>query len=315
MARVIIEIAGGLRAQAQYHVFESDEVWVGRGMTNDLIVSDPHVSERHLRVARAGEELLVQDLGSLNGTYLPKMKRTVTEASIGSGDEVIIGTTKLRVFTDTHPVAPVRPLHLRHAAMDWLRRPVVAWSAAALFTGNSMLDGYLDSDSAITIVKLLPHAISALVLILFWSGIWSFVGRLTRHKIRFHVHLSLICVTLVLSDVLDVAVGSAEFYSNSQAVGTGLAYLGYGALFIGLLHLTLGSATSMRPRKRLLASGISVLLIIAAVAGLSAAYHDRLGPPFSKTFRPPLGSPPHGQSIEQFLAHTRTVYHIDLQKP
>lgn len=314
MARLIVEVVGGPRTQGQYHIFESAEVHVGRGLGNDLILSDPYVSERHLLIARSGDEVVVRDLSSMNGTYLPKTKGRVTEARIGSGNELIIGTTRLRIFTEIHVVPPVRPLHPRNATVRWLRKPLVAWGAAALVTALAVLEGYLGSDTATSALKLLPYAIIALLTILLWSGVWSFVGRLTRHKIRFVIHVSLICVALILSDLIDVVTHCAEFYSSSWVVGVVVSYLGYGVLYIGLLYLSLAFATNMRPRTRLLTSAICVLLILTATAGLTAAYRAYYGGiPYSTTLMPPIWGAPEGQSIEAFLAHTDSVFDFNLK--
>jgi pSer/pThr/pTyr-binding forkhead associated (FHA) protein len=45
-----------------------EEATIGRGYDNDVIVDDPYVAARHLRVSRdeAGQ-LVAKDLGSVNG--------------------------------------------------------------------------------------------------------------------------------------------------------------------------------------------------------------------------------------------------------
>jgi predicted component of type VI protein secretion system len=43
---------------------------VGRGESSDLVLTDPSVSRRHAMIRRRDGEYAVEDLGSLNGTYL-----------------------------------------------------------------------------------------------------------------------------------------------------------------------------------------------------------------------------------------------------
>jgi hypothetical protein len=250
----------------------------------------------------------------MNGTYLAKTKQRIHEVNIASGDELIVGTTRLRIFTETHAVPPTHRLHPRNAPVAWLRKPLVAMSAAAVLTGWTMLEGYLEADSVMSVVKLLPYAIITIIMIVSWSGVWSFVGRLTRHKVRFFIHVSLFCVALMLSELLDVVIGCGEFYWSSRMVGAVIAYLGYGILSIGLLYASLAFATNMRPRTRLLASGICVLLFSIATAGLTAAYKDHFGGiPYSKALIPPLLGAPRGQSVDAFLARTNSVFDFNLK--
>lgn len=65
-------------------VVDRDVVTVGKLPENDLVLTDPTVSRRHIRIARtANDEWRLVDLGSTNGTYLAGVR--VHEAPIESG--------------------------------------------------------------------------------------------------------------------------------------------------------------------------------------------------------------------------------------
>jgi two-component system, cell cycle response regulator len=51
-------------------VIEGGEVVLGRGYGSDLLLVDPGLSRRHCRVWRSGEQMLIEDLGSSNGTFV-----------------------------------------------------------------------------------------------------------------------------------------------------------------------------------------------------------------------------------------------------
>lgn len=51
-------------------------VTVGRAEDSTLVVADDFVSTRHARFSPRGEQWLVEDLGSTNGTYLDRTKVT-----------------------------------------------------------------------------------------------------------------------------------------------------------------------------------------------------------------------------------------------
>jgi pSer/pThr/pTyr-binding forkhead associated (FHA) protein len=66
--RLRVEQAMGLRAGDEYDVREG--VTLGRGGRADIRLEDPFASSRHARISRQGDVLVIEDLGSTNGTYL-----------------------------------------------------------------------------------------------------------------------------------------------------------------------------------------------------------------------------------------------------
>jgi transcriptional regulator with GAF, ATPase, and Fis domain len=65
------------------------EFWVGRQATNDLQLEDHAVSRRHCLFLRSGENCIVKDLESRNGTFVTGTP--VTEQGLMPGDEIRIG--------------------------------------------------------------------------------------------------------------------------------------------------------------------------------------------------------------------------------
>jgi DNA-binding NtrC family response regulator len=70
-------------------------VHVGASTDNDLVLADGEVSRRHLRVARAEQGYLVEDLGSTNGTYY--RGALVQQAMVGAGAEIRAGKSVIRL--------------------------------------------------------------------------------------------------------------------------------------------------------------------------------------------------------------------------
>jgi hypothetical protein len=69
---------------------------VGRSPGADIVVSAGYVSGRHARFSMIGDALLVEDLGSTNGTYLEGA--TVEQPTrVEAGDLVQVGDVSLRV--------------------------------------------------------------------------------------------------------------------------------------------------------------------------------------------------------------------------
>lgn len=54
----------------QVYSLEKNELFIGRDLANDIIVNDPEVSRRHLRLYLEGNRYGVEDLGSTNGSFV-----------------------------------------------------------------------------------------------------------------------------------------------------------------------------------------------------------------------------------------------------
>jgi FHA domain/Double zinc ribbon len=69
----------------------------GRSPDSDIFLDDVTVSRRHAQFTRTEEGYVVEDVGSLNGTYLNRER--IEQALVGNGDEVQIGKFRLLFFT------------------------------------------------------------------------------------------------------------------------------------------------------------------------------------------------------------------------
>jgi hypothetical protein len=86
------------------------EVILGREQSSaDLVISDPGVSRRHARVLAHNGGVIVEDLGSSNGTYV-NGRRISGPVELGSGDEVQVGATVLGVQGTATAATAIQPL-------------------------------------------------------------------------------------------------------------------------------------------------------------------------------------------------------------
>jgi hypothetical protein len=73
-----------------------DEITVGRAAGCQVTVDDTYVSQLHARVFTRDGQLLVEDLGSTNGTYLNRVKVSGPMV-MQKGDRLQVGNTVLEV--------------------------------------------------------------------------------------------------------------------------------------------------------------------------------------------------------------------------
>jgi pSer/pThr/pTyr-binding forkhead associated (FHA) protein len=71
-------------------------VVVGRAPGADIVIAASYVSGRHARISRLAENLIIEDLGSTNGTTLNGVRINGTE-QLSNGDIIGIGDVTLRV--------------------------------------------------------------------------------------------------------------------------------------------------------------------------------------------------------------------------
>lgn len=69
------------------------EVVVGRSLEADLVVRDYAVSRKHFRIRRAPDGVLLEDLGSGNGTWVDGNR--VQRVALAAGSKIHVGTTAL----------------------------------------------------------------------------------------------------------------------------------------------------------------------------------------------------------------------------
>ncbi|MFL5318102.1 MAG: sigma 54-interacting transcriptional regulator [Myxococcaceae bacterium] len=89
-----VEVVGGPDKGQKFKTLGA-LVRVGSDPTNDLVLTDPTVSRRHVEFERMQNGLVVRDMGSRNGAVLEG--RRVLSAFIEPGDKVTIGKTKLNL--------------------------------------------------------------------------------------------------------------------------------------------------------------------------------------------------------------------------
>jgi FHA domain len=84
--------SGGGRAGEAFSL-DKDRMTVGRRPDSDIFLDDVTVSRDHAVMVRRGTEYHLDDLGSLNGTYVNRQR--VETHHLAHGDELQIGKYKL----------------------------------------------------------------------------------------------------------------------------------------------------------------------------------------------------------------------------
>jgi pSer/pThr/pTyr-binding forkhead associated (FHA) protein len=92
---LVIRSGGG--REGEHFRMTKDRMTVGRAPTADVFLDDITVSREHAVLERRDGATWVQDLSSLNGTYVNRER--VEDARLSDGDEVQIGKYRLVFFS------------------------------------------------------------------------------------------------------------------------------------------------------------------------------------------------------------------------
>ncbi|MCC7381267.1 MAG: DUF4388 domain-containing protein [Deltaproteobacteria bacterium] len=106
MVNYALRFISGKYQGGEFPLVPDHEVVIGRSSDLDMVLVEDMVSRKHAKISTAGEQLVIQDLGSTNGTFVNGEK--IKKARLKEGDRVLIGTSILKVVlgrpdqTDQH---------------------------------------------------------------------------------------------------------------------------------------------------------------------------------------------------------------------
>src|SRR3569833_2025509 len=179
-----VEVLSRHRDIAARYRIDAAGARIGRGYDNDVIIDDPYVAARHLRVFRdeAGQ-LVAEDLGSTNGTFLDGDRTRLARIVVDGELPIRIGKTHLRIRESHHKIereriaAPERPT-LPVAAVALLGGSLLGLSAIQIWlaqTGEARASSYF------------APLLGIVAMVLVWAGIWALMARIfsgSSHLLR-----------------------------------------------------------------------------------------------------------------------------------
>lgn len=83
------------RSSCSRQVLGAEVNYLGRDETNHLVLADGSVSKRHAKICFTDGQFYLEDVGSVNGTFL-NGERVAARAKLRSGDLLRLGTVILR---------------------------------------------------------------------------------------------------------------------------------------------------------------------------------------------------------------------------
>jgi hypothetical protein len=262
----ILDRRAGVRQRVRLAAFPAS---FGRGYQNDVILDDRYVDPNHALLAWDGAGTLVlTDLGSVNGIVDPLTGARVGRLAIRSGTEVRLGRTTLRFVDPTQAVEPTLP-ESPAAGHRWIGDSPLRDLAVALGTGLLLgFNNFLEATDRVRVSGLLGQALTSLLLVAAWAGMWALVGRITQHRFRFAEHFVIPCAAISVYTITNATAGYLRFLFPGPVDWE----MGAAAIAIAVAILTLAAhlarVSLLSPGRRLLWS-TGVILTLALIVALS----------------------------------------------
>jgi pSer/pThr/pTyr-binding forkhead associated (FHA) protein len=252
-----VEILSRHRDVASRLRIAGPEVRIGRGYDNDVVVDDPYVAARHLRIFRddAGR-LVAEDVGSANGMFLDRGKDRLERIVVDGKQPIRIGQTFLRIRESTHEVERERVVPVERGQ----RRIALAVALGVLILGSDALKQWLTETGEPRISNYVTGLLVVAATAVAWVGIWALLARIFSGHARFLNNL-LIALTgiLVFSFYNEFAqyLGFAWTWSIPASYEYVAAWLILGT--ICFLHLREVGSTHLWPKGLI----VTALLVVA----------------------------------------------------
>ena len=94
--RAYLVVLAGASVGEMYKV-EGDKTVIGRGQKAQIRLFDDGISREHAQLVIKGDRIILEDLGSTNGTFCNGLK--VDKRELADGDKILVGSTTILKFT------------------------------------------------------------------------------------------------------------------------------------------------------------------------------------------------------------------------
>ncbi len=257
---------------------------IGRGYDNDVIVDDPYVAERHVRVFRDDNgHLVAEDAGSRNGMFLDRDKTRHARIVIDGERPIRIGHTYLRIRETSHAVAGERT-----GRQDMRAVPLVLVAVLVVaLVATEVLWTWINETGEQRASHYLQPLLGLGLLIGGWVAVWALLSRVFSGRARFE-HNLLIALAGYL--VFRLYSEFAHFTAFAFAWRTLVTY-DYVAMWCILAAICFFHLREVGPSRLKLKGAVVAALLAAAIAvhtlKQSETFHDLGQQNMSRRLMPP----------------------------
>jgi hypothetical protein len=308
---IIIEIIGRNRKALETVTIEGDSVSLGRAYDNQVILHDPYVSPSHavVEIDETGR-LFIRDLNSENGIRDRFNKPLASINAISSGDEFILGKTRIRVLLSNHQVVPALRLSKMDSFLHWIGHPGMVVLLALLLSAVVLVKTYLQTYTAFRLAGQFNTLVALMLLCMSWALFWLLVARISKHDGHFLQQLSVTFLVLAFATGITSIMGWISFNIPGRIAPVVSEYLQWFIVVSVLLWFNLYVALFQSRNKRLFISvGFGVLSVVALLVTDQLGKRDFSSrPTYTSTLLPPSLLVATPVSTKKFIMKSDKVF-------
>ena len=307
---IIIEEIGRNKKLLARHKFLTNKVTLGRGYNNSVILSDPHICPEHLSIEFDGENWLVKDNNSINGSFLAESKQNADQHIIHSGDIVRLGKSFIRIILPNHPVESTVPFSFFEGLIDFLRKPLIIAFNIAFFTLIAGLMFYLNQPSDVNFTQVIVRAIGITLMFATWPVMIALISHFNKHEARIVTQLAVSFAFFNLMWFSDVFESIVAFnLSANWSLDNLIALVPIALAFLMIwLNCYIGFHMSKRKRTIIALSITTVLFGGGYMIQLSKQPDFSVLPNYDATIMNPVFKFAPSSSVDEFIEDTNKLF-------
>jgi len=304
----VIEPSGRVQ---QCRKLGGQQILIGRAFNNDLILTDPTVDPYHAVIEMTDNgQMLLKDLGSVNGTFDEAKQRIQADMPLISGSEYLFGKTRVYMYRPDHPVAATTRIGNAENAMNYLGNPLLLSAAFlltfSLYAGSQWLNMFTGFKwQGIANVSLMIFG-SALAITIFWAVI----GRILRHELHFWKQATIVLIFMIAQFLLAIFYDLILFNTLDYMFSMAIMILLECVLVAVLLWFNLYLATNQTGAQRL-KTAISIALVLMVLSVYSEfLFREDFSeiPDYVRVLKPPVYHLGGTISEEEFITNAASVF-------
>lgn len=295
------------------HRLKQNEVSIGRGYQNDIILTDPHICPTHLSLKFSLGVWQLSDNDSVNGTLLENNKgkhQHAHQQKVSDGDVIILGKSQLRVLFSDHQVEETIAFSPFESLIDIIRHPVAVFISIALFMLIAGNISYLNQLTETNVSQLFVSAFSLSLLFALWPAGVALVSHLTKHDPRIFAQFGIsfsFFILMWLSDRLEKVIAFNSASDSSLGLFFSLLPIGL-AFCLFWLNSYIGFHVSAR-RRIVVALSITALLFGGSyLLQYSKKPEFNPHPQYNATIMSPSFLIVPSSSVESFLEQSNNLF-------
>lgn len=248
-------------------------VTVGRAMDCDLVLDDPFVAPKHLRITRTADghrTVQVQVLETRNGVRLQRRHHGQGACfDWQDGAPMDLGRTHIALRLADTPIADELPL----PQFPW-RTVATTALLVALVLVAALASSWLEARDMAQYLKSLPLVLlTTLVVMAAWSGLWAVANKLFGGQLRFWRHVGIACAAYLVADAVQLLSHLTAFAFSLEALSRFAPVLTV-LVLAGALYAHL--ATLLPRRRAGLAWTVVAVVAVGVPSWLGAQWLNRM---------------------------------------